>query len=324
MEQENIISKIKESGLSGRSGSGFPVASKWEAVKKEKEKKKYLVCNASEGELDTFKDYFILKNYPQKVIKGMKIAMEALSLSQGYIYLNENYFEELYVDLKSAIGKENIVIVKKKGGYVGGEETAVISVIEKGFPEPRSKPPFPAKKGLWGLPTLLHNVETFYFVAKIKEKNYRKTRFYSIWGDVSNRGVYELSENSTIRDVLGKTGNTPSFDYFLQVGGGGGGTIMLPNEIDIPFEGIASVIVYRQSKTDPYFLMKKWVNFLLEGNCDKCTPCREGLYRIMEMIERKDFKEIDEMFSVMEKTSLCPLGKVAVKPFQSLLEKIIL
>lgn len=306
----------------GRSGSMFPVSEKWKMVRDKEAERKYVVCNASEGEIDTFKDYFVLKNFPHEVVEGMNIALSTLGAEKGYIYLNKNYFREINEKLSPMVG-EDIEVVEKRGGYVGGEETSVIEVIEGHSPEPRIKPPFPSCSGLWGFPTLVNNVETFCAVSRISKGSYQKKRFYSIAGSAPNKGVYELPESMTIEEVLRETGNLPDFDYFLQVGGGACGEVMLPEETGRVLQGLASIIMYDREETDPYLLMKRWVSFLLEGNCDKCTPCREGLFRIMEMIKKGNFEDVEDMFLVMEKTSLCPLGRVAVTPFRSLLEKII-
>lgn len=317
-----IISQIEKANLLGRSGSMFPVAKKWKIVKERVAPKKYVVCNASEGEVNTHKDYFILKNFFSEVVGGIKIALDFLEAEEGYLYLNKNYFDEFagkIVDL----GEGRITVFKKEGGYIGGEETSILEAIEGRRPEPRIKPPYPGESGLWGYPTLINNVESFYCVSKISKGEYAHTRFYSINGDAPNKGVFELSEDITIRELLEKTGNIPDFDYFLQIGGGAGGTIVLKEEIQGLITNLASIIIYSREKTDPFLLMEKWAEFFLYGNCDKCTPCREGLYRIMEMIKRKDFKEIDDIFFVLENTSLCPLGRVAASPFRSLIEKVI-
>ncbi len=320
---ENLISKIKEVNLLGRSGSMFPVALKWEAVKSSNALRKFVICNASEGEIETFKDYYILKNYPEVVVEGVNLAIAETGAEKAYIYLNKDYYKEIAAVLENFIG-ENIEIVEKKGGYVGGEETSLIEAIEGNEPEPRIKPPFPSYEGLWGFPTLVNNVETLYCVAKINQDEYKNERFFSIGGDAVNKGVFMLDKDMTVKQVMEDTNNIPSFDYFLQIGGGAGGTILLPGEIeDKIFDCLGSVVVYNREKTDPYLLLERWVDFLLEGNCDKCTPCREGLLRIKEMIEKKDFEEIDDIFLVMGDTSLCPLGKVAVNPFKSLLTKIV-
>lgn len=318
----DIISKIKEADLYGGSGSMFPVAKKWEIVKEADSPKKYLICNASEGELETFKDYHILKNFPQKVIEGITLAVDTLSIEKAYIYLKYDYFDEL-AKVFDEFSQGSIEVIKKRGGYVGGEETSVISSIEGGRPEPRPKPPYPAKTGLWGYPTLVNNVESFYRVAEIGRGEYLNMRFYSVSGDAPNKGVFEFPKDITVKKLLEKTANNPSFDYFLQVGGGAGGSILLPKETDVKFDCLGSVVIYEKEKTDTKELMRKWVNFFLEGNCDQCTPCREGLFRIMKMIESEDFNEIEDIFLVMKETSLCALGERAVNPFKTLLEKVI-
>jgi NADH:ubiquinone oxidoreductase subunit F (NADH-binding) len=314
-----IIKKIEEYNLLGRSGSRFPVANKIKAVLESNEDEKYLICNASEGEMETYKDYFILKNHADVVLDGILIVASLIGTKKNFINLKKEYFEEISPLLKS----EKIEIVEKRGGYIGGEETAMIEAIEGNRPEPRIKPPFPTQEGLWGKPTLVNNVETFYCISKINSDDYEGNRFYSISGTAKNKGVFELREGMTVKEILEKTDNVPDFDYFLQVGGGTSGKIILPNEIDTKLECLGSIIIYNREEVDVFFLLESWVNVLLEGNCDKCTPCREGLFRIKEMIDKKDFSVIDDIFYVMDKTSLCPLGKVAVLPFQTLIKKII-
>ncbi len=319
---ENIIDKIQKSGILGRSGSLYPVFMKWKTVKSSDEAEKYVICNGAEGEMETLKDYYLLKNYPEIVLDGVKIAIQELNATKGFIYLKKSYFEEFYSKLEKLVDNQ-IEIIEKKGGYIGGEETAVIEVIEGNAPEPRIKPPFPTDFGLWGKPTLINNLETFYSVSKINSDDYHNTRFFSIGGDAPNKGVFEFGENITVRELLEKTNNIPDFTYFLQVGGGSSGRILLPEETEVTLNCLGSVIIYNREKTDPFLLMLKWIDSFLEGNCDKCTPCREGLFRIKEMINQKNFSEINDLFFVMEKTSLCPLGRVAVSPFSTLLEKIV-
>lgn len=320
----SLIEKLKKENLLGRSGSMFPVYQKWETIKNKKDDKRFVICNASEGEISTFKDYFILKNYSKIVINGIKIAIKELNASDGYIYLNKNYYDELHPILLQEIADSNIQIIKKKGGYVGGEETSIIESIEEKRPEPRIKPPFPASVGLFNYPTLVHNVETFYCIYQINEDKYNGERFYSIEGDIPKKGVYVFHKEATIREILTKSENIPNFNYFLQVGGGASGKIMIENEIDTPLCGLGSIIVHNKETTDCYKLMEDWAMFFIYNNCDKCTPCREGLFRILEMIKNKDFSFIDDIFFVMQKTSLCPLGCVAVNPFKTMLEKIIM
>ena len=324
----DIISKLKESGLTGRSGSGFPTGLKWEAVKGAVADKKYIVCNGSEGEPNVSKDSFILENYPEEVIKGIKIALETIDNSSAYIYLKSDYYQKYKTKLEELIGDSPIIIFKKTGGYLAGEETCVCEVIEGKSPVPRIKPPFPSEVGLWGYPTLINNVETFYRVAQIAEDNYKGGRLYSIAGDVEKPGTYELLENMTIKQILQETGNLPDVDagedFFVQ-SGGISGEILLPNELDQKLKGIGGIVVYDREKTDPMSLMKKWAEFFMAENCDKCTPCREGVYRINEMLKKEeiDKEKMDDFLFVLEQTSFCALGKGVAVPFRSLINKLL-
>ena len=324
--EKNIIEKLKQAKLLGRSGSCFPVGLKWEMVKKAKAAKKYIICNASEGEPDVFKDKFILENYPEEVVEGIKIALRTMGRnSSAYIYLNKDYYPEFKEKLEKIIGSQPITIFKKPEGYIAGEETSAMEAIEGRKPEPRIKPPYPNEFGLFGYPTLVNNVETFYYVAKIAEEEYKNTRFYCVSGDAKNRGVFELPENRTIERVLKETKNWPDFDFFAQIGGGAGGEIMLPEELDKPISGLASIIIFDRQKTDLYALMEKWADFFHYGNCDKCVPCREGAFRISQMIKNRklDRDQLEDIFFVLEKTSFCPLGRGIPLPFKSLISKVL-
>ena len=326
--QNNVISKIKRAKLTGRSGSGFPTGLKWSLVKKAKGKTKYVVCNASEGEPQVKKDYYILKKYPDEVINGIKIALKTLSAKQAYIYINKKYYEKLSKILKKLTKGLPIELFIKEPGYLRGEETTLLNVIEGKPPLPRIKPPFPTEKGLFGKPTLINNVETLYFVSKIINKEYCKTKFYSIAGDVKNIGVFELPLNLSIKKILTQTNNEPKFDFFVQSGGASCGEILLPNELTKPVTGLGSIIIYNKKKTDTLKLMKKWVKFFNKENCDKCVPCREGLYRVEEILNQgypsyENKKILNELFHAMEQTSLCPLGRIASTPFKSAIKKLL-
>lgn len=322
---KDIIKELKKYNLLGRSGSGFPTALKWELVKNSRADKKYIICNGSEGEPNNFKDEFILKNYPEIVVQGIKTALKTIDNSSAFIYLRKDYYKKFSNKLEKSIKDLPIELFKKRGNYLGGEETVICEVIEGKKPEPRIKPPFPSEKGLWGYPTLMNNVETFYCVGKISQGKYKKTRFYTLTGDIKNKGVYELPENYTINQILKKTNNYPNFDFFVQSGGGAMGEILLEKELNKEVEGIGCIVVFDAKKTDPFNLMKEWTSFFLAENCDKCTPCREGIYRIDEIIKKKklDTQALNDIFLVLEKTSLCPLGKNASRPFKTLIKKII-
>ncbi|MDD4531686.1 MAG: NADH-ubiquinone oxidoreductase-F iron-sulfur binding region domain-containing protein, partial [Candidatus Pacebacteria bacterium] len=304
---KDIIEKLKEAGLKGRGGAGFPTATKWELVKKAKGENKYVVCNASEGEPDVFKDGYIIENHPEDLVNGIDIAMKAVGAGTGYIYINKDYYKKFKNVLIAAIGDRNIILFEKKARYIGGEETAAVESIEGKRAEPRKRPPFLTDYGLFGCPTLMNNVETFYYASKIDKGEYEKTRFYSVNGDVSNPGVFELPEDMTTFQVLRKTENYPSADFFVQVGGGASGEIMLPEELNRPVTGAGSITVYDKEKTDVFALMKKWAEFFHVGNCDKCVPCREGAFRIYEMVKKKklDYEVLDNLFFTLKESSFC-------------------
>ncbi len=321
---EDIIEKLKKYKLLGKGGAGFPTGLKWEAVKNAKGEKKFVVCNASEGEPETFKDGYILENFPDKVIFGIKIAMKVLGADSACIYLRRDYFYKFGHKLKALAGDMPLTLFKKIGGYIAGEETSLLEAIEGRRPEPRIRPPYPAESGLFGFPTLINNVETFYRVSEISEGKYAGMRFYSISGDIKNKGVYEFPESALISQILRETNNFPDFDFFVQAGGGASGEILLKKEIEKPLQGTGSIVVYDLKNTDPYSLMEKWADFFFQGNCDKCVPCREGIYRILEMAKEKKINKalMGEILFAMEETSFCPLGKSAAKPFRGLLDPV--
>jgi len=321
----DFIEQLKQSGLLGRSGSNFPVWKKWEAVKQAIADKKFVICNASEGEPDVFKDAFILENYLPEVINGVKIALQEVGASTAYIYLNKNFYQKFKQKLIDLIANSPIELFEKPAGYLAGEETSILNAIEGKRIEPRIKPPFPTEKGLWAKPTLINNVETFYYVSKISKGQYQNKRFYCIAGEAANKGVFELPENYSIEQILKETKNYPDFPFFLQVGGGAIGKILLDSELNQPIKGLASIIIFNKETTDPWGLMKKWAEFLGNENCDQCAPCREGLYRLKETLEQEPINKetLNDIFSVLEKTSLCPFGRTAYIPFKSALEKLL-
>jgi len=325
MNEKNIIRKIKKYNLLGRSGSGFPTGLKWDMVKKAKGERKYIICNGSEGEPNVFKDGFILENYPEEVVQGIKIALKTIDNSVAYIYLRKDYYQKFKKTLEKLIKNSPITLFKKTGGYLAGEETSICEAIEGKRPEPRIKPPFPSQSGLFGCPTLINNLETFYCVSQIAKNKYNQTRFYSISGDVKNKGAYKLPENLPIEQVLKETKNWPNFDFFIQVGGGASGEILLSNELKRQVTGQGAIIVFNRRKTNPFPLMKQWTDFFLAENCDKCLPCREGIYRLAKMIEKKkvDRKLLEDMTFVLKETSFCGLGKISAVPFNSLVDKLL-
>ncbi|MBT4849810.1 hypothetical protein HON36_03075 [Candidatus Parcubacteria bacterium] len=325
MKNKNIIQKLKKAELKGRGGANFPTYLKWQMVKDQKATKKYIVANGSEGEPDTNKDGWIVKNHPELLIEGLKLALKAIDHSEAIIYLRKDYFKKYQSKLQKLIGKLPITIFKERGGYLSGEETTVCQEIENKIARPRIKPPFPGQAGVYGFPTLINNIETFYYAAKIADDDYEKTRLITILGKVKNKGVFELPINWPIDRILENTRNIPDFDFFVQMGGGASGEVLLQNELHHQVIGSGSIVIYDKNNTDPYAFMRRIMEFFMEENCDKCTPCREGTYRLMQMIRDRsiDKKVLDDLLFVLENTSFCALGKMVVPPMRSAVKKLI-
>lgn len=321
-----IIKNLKASGILGRSGSAFPVGQKWQLVKEEKANKKYIVCNAASGEPYVLKDEYILDNYAQEVIKGIEIALETINNSSAYIYLRKDFYQKFKNKLLGLTKNLPVKLIKKPGGYLSGEETSLCQAIEGKRPEPRLKPPFPTEKGLFNCPTLINNVETFYYVAKIAAGKYDQTRFYTVNGQAKHKGVYCLPLDWTIEKVMKETGNWPAFDFFVQVGGGASGEIMVKQELKKnKVSGPGAIIIYNKEKINPFKLMVKWADFFMKENCDKCVPCREGVYQIKQIVKKGQLnkKKLNDLDFILRQTSFCGLGKIASKPFMGLINKVI-
>lgn len=326
-EMPNIIQKLKKSQLLGRGGACFPVWKKWEMVKNAEGDKKYIVCNASEGEPGVLKDGYILKAYPERVVDGITIAMEFLEADKAYIYINASYYDKYSGILKKLIGAKNIELFRKphRAGYIGGAETALLNNLEGKHAEPRLKPPYPTTNGLWGCPTLVNNVETFLEVSLVNADVYRHTRFYTVSGDCIHHGVYEYPVSYSIKDILEKTDNYPDFDFFVQVGGDGAGSVYNSRQLDLCVEGSGSITIYSEKKHEPIDLIKNWVVFFRDESCGQCTPCREGTYRLKEILNRKNvnWPAFFELLDVMDETSLCALGKSVSIPIRSYLDNVL-
>ncbi|MEA3398735.1 MAG: NADH-ubiquinone oxidoreductase-F iron-sulfur binding region domain-containing protein [Patescibacteria group bacterium] len=323
----NIISRLKKSGLAGRGGGCFPAWKKWQMVKEAEDKVKYVICNASEGEPGVKKDYYILKNYPQQVVNGMKIAIDFFMAEKAFLYLNHDYYKKLYSKLIKLISNSRIKIIKKNyaAGYIGGEETALINYIEKKRVEPRIRPPFPTTRGLWECPTLVNNVETFYSIGLIAAEQYEHKRFYTINGDCLWNGVYEYPEDWAIEKVLKTSKNFPDFNFFIQVGGDASGEVLNKKQLKRPVSGSGSITIYSMYKHEPLDLMKKWINFFVSESCGQCTPCREGSMRIKELLYEKnpEWNIISNLLDNLSETSFCGLGCAVSIPFRSFVKNVL-
>ncbi len=353
----SILNKIKKANLVGRGGACFPTAVKWSAVakamadKRNVEKKCYVICNASEGEPGIKKDGYILKHFPERVIDGMKIAIDFLEAEKGIIYINHKYYKKFAknlnkiissppADAKALAGKQlspskgeggkglpiELFIKPINSGYIGGEETSAINAIEGRRVEPRLRPPFPTTNGLYGCPTLVNNVETFYDVSLIASGEYENKRFYTISGDCLWTGVYELPEDWTIEKVLKQTKNMPKFAFFAQVGGDASGEALNSKQLKQPVSGAGSITVYSIKKYQPKKLIAGWLDFFLNESCGQCTPCREGVYRLKEIMQspKPDWQLFAELLNNLDETSFCGLGCVVPAPIRSYIENVLM
>ena len=343
LTEEQVIAEVKASGLRGRGGAGFPCGLKWELARKAPGAEKYIICNADEGEVGTFKDRYILERDPFTLIEAITIAGYAIGARKGYIYLRAEYHYLLDL-LGNAISQVrekgftrdfDIEIREGAGAYVCGEESALMESIEGNRGEVRYRPPFPPSKGLWEKPTVINNVETLMNIpqiilngaswfSQIGTERSKGTKVFSVSGDVARPGVYELVMGSLLRELaegLASAKNTK----MTQVGGATGR--ILPYEmIDTPLDfenilGAGAVTVFDESR-DVIDIMLRNMEFLAEESCGKCTPCREGTEVMTEILERlsrgegteKDIGDLQELASAMMLSSLCGLGQAAPNP----------
>ncbi|MBI3930827.1 MAG: SLBB domain-containing protein [Chloroflexi bacterium] len=343
MTPPQVIEQIKASGLRGRGGAGFPCGLKWELAQKAAGDEKYVICNADEGEVGTFKDRYILKNDPFTLIEGIAIAAYAIGAKRGYVYLRAEYHYLLDV-LREAITQTretgflahfDIEIRLGAGAYVCGEESALMDSIEGKRGEVRYRPPFPPEKGLWGKPTVINNVETLMNIPQIilngadwfkqiGTEQSKGTKVFSVSGDVKKPGVYELVMGSRLRELVEGLALAERVKM-IQIGGATGRII--PYEmIDTPlaFEnilGAGAIIVFDESR-DTIDIVYRTLEFLAEESCGKCSPCREGTEVMVEILERfnqgeateRDIITLEQLSQAMILSSLCGLGQAAPNP----------
>jgi NADH:ubiquinone oxidoreductase subunit F (NADH-binding) len=323
----NILTKIKQAGLVGRGGACFPTATKWAMVKDAPGDKKYVICNASEGEPGVKKDGYILQNLADKVINGINLAIDFLSAEKGIIYINHNYHKKFAKKLNDIIGQAPIkLFIKPIGsGYVGGEESSVLNAIEGKRVEPRLRPPFPTTVGLRGCPTLINNVETFLNVSLVAAGKFKQTRFYTVSGDCLWDGVYELPDNYAVMKVLKETNNYPKFPFFVQVGGDASGEVLNEKQLRREVSGAGSIKVYSTAKYTPKKIIQSWLNFFIQESCGQCTPCREGIYRLVELLKAEiiDWRLFNELLDNLEEASSCGLGCVVPIPIKSYIKNVL-
>ncbi len=327
----NIIEKIKKADLVGRGGACFPTADKWSAVAKNlarnNKKKSYIVCNAAEGEPGVKKDGYIIENFSEQVIDGIKIGLNFFKAEKAYIYINHKYYKKYKRQLTKAIGKAPIEFFIKpvNSGYIGGEEGSILNAIEGKRIEPRLRPPFPTEKGLWGNPTLVNNVETFYNISLVNAGKFEAKRFYTVNGDCLHAGVFCLADNLKINEILKETNNYPNFSFFVQVGGDMSGEVLNSKQLEGLASGSGSITVYSSKKYKPYNLIKNWLDFFLNESCGQCTPCREGTYRLAEVLKSPDidWQLVVELLDNLDETAICGLGCVISVPIRSYVNNVL-
>jgi len=328
LSPEEVIAEVKQSGLRGRGGAGFPTGSKWELARKSKGDLKYIICNADEGDPGAYMDRSLLEGNPHRVLEGMLIGAYAIGAREGYVYVRDEYpLAVKHITLAIAQAKElgllgeNILgtgfdfklhIAKGAGAFVCGEETAMIASIEGRVGEPRQRPPFPAVRGLWGKPTTINNVETWGTVPLIIDRGAewysqigtdgsKGTKIFSLVGKINNTGLVEVPMGLTLREIIFDIGGgIPGGREFkaVQTGGPSGGCI--PKELlDLPIDyesltkagsimGSGGMIVMDE-KTCMVDVAKYFLNFLRDESCGKCVSCREGTQRMWEIV--KDITE---------------------------------
>ena len=367
MTPEAIIREIKESGLRGRGGAGFPTGEKWALCRRAPGGVKYLICNADEGDPGAYMDRSILEADPHAVLEGMTIGAKAMGAQKGFIYVRDEYplaVERIRIAIDQAtayglLGKNilgtgfdfEVEVVRGGGAFVCGEETALMASVEGEVGRPRSRPPYPVEKGLWGKPTNINNVETWANVpiillrgsawyATLGTATSKGTKIFSLVGKINNSGLVEVPMGISLREIIYDIGGgIPGGKRFkaVQTGGPSGGCI--PAElIDLPvdYEALTKAgaimgsggLIVMDEDTCMVDVALYFVSFLAEESCGKCTPCRVGLQRMKEMLtaiaegrgEAGDTERLERLARTINDGSLCGLGQTAPNPVLSTLK----
>lgn len=365
MTPDEVIQTVLDSGIRGRGGAGFPTGKKWKFASGNRgEVQKYVCCNADEGDPGAFMDRSILEGDPHSVFEAMAIAGYAIGADQGYIYVRAEYpiaVNRLEIALKQAreyglIGKDifgtgfnfDIDLRLGAGAFVCGEETALLTSIEGNRGEPHPRPPFPAVKGLFGCPTILNNVETYANIPVIFNKGPEwfsslgtelspGTKVFALGGKINNTGLVEVPMGTTLRDVVENIGGgVPNGKKFkaAQTGGPSGGCIPSTYyDIPIDFENLKSIgcmmgsggLIVMDEDSCMVDIAKFFLEFTVSESCGKCTPCRVGTKRMLEILTRisegkgemKDLEKLEELANFIQTNSLCGLGQTAPNPVLS-------
>ena len=367
MTPDEVVKEVLDSGIRGRGGAGFPTGRKWMFTKDAPGDVKYVACNADEGDPGAFMDRSILEGDPHAVIEAMTIASYAVGAHQGYVYVRAEYpvaVNRLQIALDQAreyglLGKNilgtghdfDIEIRLGAGAFVCGEETALLTSIEGNRGEPRPRPPFPAVKGLFGKPTLLNNVETYANIAQIIRKGAawysamgteksKGTKVFALGGKITNVGLVEIPMGTTLREIIEEIGGgIPDGKAFkaAQTGGPSGGCIPAQH-IDTPidYESLAALgsmmgsggLIVMDEDNCMVDVSKFYLNFTVDESCGKCTPCRVGTRKLLQLLEKitdgkgemEDLEKIQDLATHMKSSSLCALGQSAPNPVLSTLQ----
>ena len=366
LQAGEVIEEVRKSGLRGRGGAGYPTGLKWGIVRKAKSETKYVVCNADEGDPGAFMDRSVLEGDPHRILEGMAIAGYAVGAGQGFIYIRAEYplaIERLKLAIKQAerLGLLGNRIFESQfnfridlrigaGAFVCGEETALIRSIEGKRGRPRPRPPYPSEKGLWGMPTLINNVETYANIppilthgsawfAGIGTPKSAGTKVFALAGKIRNTGLIEVPMGIPLRRIIFDFGGgTPEGTEFkaAQTGGPSGGCI--PREhLDLPvdYESLSTVgsimgsggLIVMDSTSQMVEVAKYFMDFCKDESCGKCIPCRVGTVHIHGLLDKiskgmgtaDDLSLLEELCQMVKETSLCGLGQSAPNPVLSTL-----
>ena len=338
---EEIVQIVDESGLQGRGGAAFPTGRKWAALRGPTAREKYLVCNADESEPGTFKDRTILDHQARRLLAGMRVAAHVIGATRGLIYLRYEYARQrdiLNEEIRRLRGEGHlgdgfdVVIRRGAGAYVCGEETALLNSLEGRRPIPRDRPPYPTTSGLFGAPTLVHNVETLAAVPAIIQRggawyrNAGQPKLYCVSGDVAAPGVFELPMSTTAREPLERAGCDLDGLQAFTLGGLSGG-LLSPDALDLrlDFEAVrkhgahlgSGAIVAIDTSRCLLAFVREALRFFAEESCGKCFPCRIGTLRLLERLEALGAgetagqEEIREIILALDRGAACGLGVAA-------------
>jgi formate dehydrogenase beta subunit len=361
-----VVDLLKQSGLRGMGGAGFPTGTKVEMVARQTATPKYVICNADESEPGTFKDREILHHLPHLVIEGMLLWGLAVGAEQGIIYLRHEYARE-QTAVEQALGRARqmgvlgrnaagsgrqfeIEIFVSPGGYILGEETALLEALEDKRGEPRNKPPYPGQSGLWGHPTLINNVETLALATSVAAhgvdwwkaqgaRGFAGLKFFSVSGDVARPAVYEVPYGTTIRELFDMAGGIRDGKPLKAIlPGGASSNFLPPDKLDTPLDfdavktagsmlGSGAVVAIAEG-TNLFALATNIVTFFRNESCGKCVPCRVGSQKAVELLEAvargaapaAELAILPELGETMTQTSICGLGQVALNSILSMME----